>query len=310
MSVLVVGSVALDSLETPFGKRDDALGGSATYFSTAASLLAPVRLVAVIGDDFPEAHVEMLRQRNVDLAGLSRVKGGRTFRWRGRYGANLNDAQTLETQLNVFADFKPELPPHFADTPFVFLANIHPALQLRVLEQVQRPKLVAMDTMNFWINGEREALLQVLPRVDVLTINDGEARLLAGEPNIVKAARAIQRMGVRSLVIKRGEYGALFFDQDEHLFWAPAYPLETVFDPTGAGDSFAGGFMGYLSRVASTGHVYLRQAIVMGSVMASFTVEQFSVDRLRQVTPSELKERFETFRRLTNFEELGEVALP
>jgi sugar/nucleoside kinase (ribokinase family) len=224
MSVLVVGSVALDSLETPFGKRDDALGGAATYFSTAASLLTPVRLVGVIGEDFPEEHVEMLRTRRIDLGGLVRVPGGKTFRWKGRYGENLNEAQTLDTQLNVFADFSPNLPEHFRDTPFVFLANIHPSLQLRVLEQVRAPKLVAMDTMNFWITGERPRLLEILPRIDVLTVNDGEARLLAGEANVVKAAKAIQKMGVKNVVVKRGEYGALFFAADGHVFWAPAVP--------------------------------------------------------------------------------------
>lgn len=309
MSVLVVGSVALDSLETPFGKRDDALGGSATYFSTAASLLTSVRLVAVIGEDFPENHVEMLRQKKVDLAGLTRVKGGKTFRWKGRYGENLNEAHTLDTQLNVFADFAPELPAHFRDTPFVFLANIHPSLQLKVLEQVKSPKLVALDTMNLWIQHERAALLKVLPKVDVLTINDGEARLLAGEVNIVKAAAAIKKLGVKSLIIKRGEYGALFFDSDDHVFWAPAYPIESVFDPTGAGDTFAGGFMGYLAHVGSISPGYLRQAIVMGSVLASFTVEEFSVDRLARTNMDEVRGRFELFRRLTSFESLATAGL-
>jgi len=302
MSVLVVGSVALDSLETPFGKRDDALGGSATYFSTAASLLTNVRLVAVIGDDFPEEHVDMLKKRNVDLGGLTRVKGGKTFRWKGKYGENLNEAQTLDTQLNVFADFAPELPEHFKDTPLVFLANIHPELQLRVLDQVRNPKLVAMDTMNLWINIERDRLLKVLSRVDVLTINDGEARLLAGEANVVKAARAIQKMGVKALIVKRGEFGALFFDRDGSVFWAPAYPLESVFDPTGAGDTFAGGFMGTLAMAGATTGSALRQAMVMGCVMASFTVEEFSVDRLQRVTKAELRTRFELFRKLTAFD--------
>lgn len=304
MSVLVVGSVALDSLETPFGKRDDALGGAATYFSTAASLLTPVRLVGVIGEDFPEEHVEMLRSRRIDLGGLVRVPGGKTFRWKGRYGENLNEAQTLDTQLNVFADFSPNLPEHFRDTPFVFLANIHPSLQLRVLEQVRAPKLVAMDTMNFWITGERPRLLEILPRIDVLTVNDGEARLLAGEANVVKAAKAIQKMGVKNVIVKRGEYGALFFAADGHVFWAPAYPLESVFDPTGAGDTFAGGFMGTLAHAGEVTPVTLRQAMVMGCVMASFTVEEFSVDRLKRVTRDELRARFDLFRRLTAFEGL------
>ncbi|MBI4817330.1 MAG: bifunctional hydroxymethylpyrimidine kinase/phosphomethylpyrimidine kinase [Deltaproteobacteria bacterium] len=308
MSVLVVGSVALDSVETPFGKRPNALGGSATYFSTAASLLTDVQLVAVIGEDFPEEHVQFLKGRGVDLAGLRRVPSGRTFRWAGRYGENLNEAETLETQLNVFADFRPELPEHFRSTGHVFLANIHPELQLRVLDQVRDPKLVALDTMNFWIKGERAALLKVLKRADVLTINDGEARLLAGEHNVVKAAAAIRKMGVGAVVVKRGEYGALYFHDDTNLFWAPAYPLESVFDPTGAGDSFAGGFMGYMSRVANS-PVYLRQAVVMGCMMASFTVEEFSVDRLARVTKAELMRRFERFRQLTTFEDIAEIDL-
>jgi sugar/nucleoside kinase (ribokinase family) len=302
MSLLVVGSVALDSIQTPFGQREDALGGSAVYFSTAASLLTHVQLVAVIGDDFPEAHVKLLESRRIDTSGLVKVAGGKTFRWRGRYGANLNEAETLDTQLNVFADFAPTLPESFRDAPFVFLGNIHPALQARVLDQVRAPKLVAMDTMNFWIQGERKALLEVLKRVDVLTVNDGEARLLAQEVNVVKAARAIQQMGVKQVVVKRGEYGALFFDEHGHVFWAPAYPLESVFDPTGAGDTFAGGFMGYLARQGRFDPRSLRQAIVMGSVMASFTVEEFSVDRLATVTAVDLRNRYDTVQRLTAFE--------
>jgi sugar/nucleoside kinase (ribokinase family) len=306
MSVLVVGSMAIDSVETPFGKRDDALGGSATFFSIAASLLTDVRLVAVIGEDFPEKHVELLKTRRIDLAGLERVKGGKTFRWAGRYGANLNEAHTLDTQLNVFADFKPKIPDHFRQSEHVFLANIHPALQGEVLEQVKNPKLVALDTMNFWIKGERELLKRVLKKVDVLLINEGEARLLADEFNMVKAARAIRALGPKVLVIKRGEYGALYFDS-EHMFFAPAYPLETVFDPTGAGDTFAGGFMGYMSRIGKLDQVYFRQAIVMGCVLGSFTVEEFSVDRLARVSPSELRGRFELFRNLTQFQELGDL---
>lgn len=304
MSVLVVGSMAIDSVETPFGKRDDALGGSATFFSVASSLLTDVRLVAVIGEDFPEKHVELLKKRSIDLAGLERVAGGKTFRWAGKYGSNLNEAHTLDTQLNVFANFKPRLPEHFRNSEYVFLANIHPVLQADVLDQVKSPKLVALDTMNFWIQGEREALKKVLARVDVLMVNEGEARQLASEFNIVKAARAIRAMGPKVLVIKRGEYGALYFDS-ERTFFAPAYPLETVFDPTGAGDTFAGGFMGYMARVGRMEHEYFRQAIVMGCVLGSFTVEEFSVDRLMRVTPAELRERFELFRSLTAFQELG-----
>ncbi len=303
MSVLVVGSMAIDSVETPFGKRPDALGGSANYFSMSASLFTQVRLVATVGEDFPEAHLKRLEERSIDLAGLERVSGGKTFRWSGKYGANLNEAITLDTQLNVFADFKPKLPEHFRDSEYVFLANIHPALQAEVVEQVRAPKLVALDTMNFWIEGEREALKTVLKRTDVLTINEGEARLLAEEHNILKAAQAIRGMGPRILVIKRGEYGALYYD-GEHLFYAPAYPLESVFDPTGAGDTFAGGMMGYLARSGSQDVSVFRQAIVAGCVMGSFTVERFSVDRLQEVTLSEFRERFVRFRALTHFQEL------
>ncbi|MCK6545505.1 PfkB family carbohydrate kinase [Myxococcota bacterium] len=306
MTVLVVGSMAIDSVETPFGKREDALGGSATYFSTAASLLTDVRLVAVIGEDFPEKHVEVLRGRDIDLSGLERVAGGKTFRWAGRYGANLNEAHTLDTQLNVFADFKPKLPAHFKSSEFVFLANIHPRLQLEVLEQVDKPKLVALDTMNFWIKGERAALLEVLKRVDLLMINEGEARQLAEEYNIVKAARKIREMGPKVLVIKRGEYGALYFDE-HRTFFAPAYPLESVFDPTGAGDTFAGGVMGYIARMGKLEPAYFQQAIVMGCVLGSFTVEEFSIDRLARVSRSELRERFQLFRDLTQFNDLAEL---
>lgn len=304
MTLLVVGSVAFDSLETPFGQRDEAVGGSAYYFSMAASLLTDVQLVAVVGEDYPEAHLDVLRDRNIDLAGLKRVTGGKTFRWKGRYGANLNEAETLDTQLNVFADFDPVLPEHYRDASHVFLANIHPALQLEVLKQVRSPKFVAMDTMNFWIGGEREALGRVLEKVDCLIINDGEARLLAGESNIVKAAKAIRAMGPKALIVKRGEYGALYFGPD-HVFWAPAYPLESVFDPTGAGDTFAGGFVGYMARIGRSEPAYLRQAMIMGCVMASFTVEEFSVDRLQRVERAELQDRFQQFSQLTSFDEIG-----
>ncbi|MBK6684607.1 MAG: sugar kinase [Deltaproteobacteria bacterium] len=305
MSLLVVGSMAIDSVETPFGKRPEALGGSATFFSMSASLLSPVRLVAVIGQDFPEEHVQMLKERRIDLQGLERVPGGKTFRWAGKYGENLNEAITLDTQLNVFADFKPRLPEHFRDTPYVFLANIHPKLQLEVLEQVRSPKLVGLDTMNLWINHERAALLEVLKRIDCLTLNETEAKLLSGESNVAKAARAIRSMGPKVVVVKRGEYGALYFDQT-HIFHAPAYPLEQVFDPTGAGDTFAGGMMGYLARTGGTDAAHFRQAMIMGCVLGSFTVEAFSVDRLKTVTGPELNRRFKLFRAMTHFEDLPE----
>ncbi|MCY1023135.1 PfkB family carbohydrate kinase [Pyxidicoccus sp. MSG2] len=304
MSLLVVGSVALDSVETPFGQKEDILGGSATYFSTSASFFTPARVVAVVGEDFPEAHLNFLRGRGIDLEGLTR-ESGRTFRWKGRYGYELNEAQTLDTQLNVFQAFSPKLPEAYRDTPYVFLGNIHPELQAQVLDQVRAPKLVAADTMNFWINGSRAALLKTLKRVNLLFVNDAEARQLAGEHNVVKAARAILGMGPQRVVIKRGEYGALLFDHG-HIFACPAFPLAEVFDPTGAGDTFAGGFMGALAT--SSGNLdagVLRRAMVMGSVMASFTVEKFSLERLREVTRPEIHARFAEFRQLTHFDDLG-----
>lgn len=303
MSLLVVGSVALDSVETPFGLKEDVLGGSATYFSTSASFFTPAQVVAVVGEDFPQAHLEFLKARGVDLEGVTREKG-RTFRWKGRYGYQLNEAETLDTQLNVFQSFSPRLPEKYRDAQYVFLGNIHPELQSQVVDQVKAPKLVAADTMNFWINGSRPALLKTLKRVNLLFVNDAEARQLTGEHNIVRAARAILGMGPQRVVVKRGEYGALLFEQ-EHIFACPAMPLADVFDPTGAGDTFAGGFMGTLAIASQLNSETLRRAMVMGSVMASFTVEKFSLERLREVTRSEIRARFSDFKRLTHFEELG-----
>jgi sugar/nucleoside kinase (ribokinase family) len=297
--LLVVGSVALDSVATPFGKVDEALGGSATYFSYAASFFTRVRLVATVGGDFPERHVELLRGRGVDVGGLERSAGGRTFRWAGEYGYDLNEARTLDTQLNVLATFRPRLPEHLRRTPYLFLANIDPELQLEVLRQMaERPRLVALDTMNFWIQGKREALLRVLREVDVITINDAEARQLAGEPSLIRAARVIAGLGPRVVVVKRGEYGALMLAADA-FFAAPAYPLESVFDPTGAGDTFAGGFMGHLASEGASDPAAMRRAVVMGSVMASFTVEDFSLNRLTRLEPAEIAERVAAFQDLT-----------
>jgi sugar/nucleoside kinase (ribokinase family) len=302
MSLVVVGSVALDSVETPFGQKDDVLGGSASYFSTSASFFTPTKIVAVVGDDFPKAHLDFLSSRGVDLAGLTTQKG-RTFRWKGKYGYQLNEAQTLDTQLNVFEQFKPDLPESYRNADYVFLGNIHPELQSQVLDQVRSPKLVGADTMNFWIQGSLPALKKTLSRVNILFVNDGEARQLTGEHNVVKAAQAIMRMGPSRLVIKRGEYGALLFDK-EHIFSCPAYPLEDVFDPTGAGDTFAGGFMGCVAKAGNLENSTLRQAMVMGSVMASFTVEKFSLERLREISQKDVAARFEGFRRLTHFDEI------
>jgi sugar/nucleoside kinase (ribokinase family) len=302
MALLVVGSVALDSLETPFGRRDDVLGGSASYFSLCASFFGPTRMVAVVGDDFPDEHVRFFGSRGIDLAGLVR-RPGRTFRWKGRYEFDLNTAHTLDTQLNVFAEFRPELPAHYRDSEYVFLGNIDPDLQRQVLDQVRAPHFVACDTMNFWIESKRESLLKTLKRVDMLFVNDAEARQLAGEHNVVNAARKILSFGPRAVVVKRGEYGALFFSGEE-VFAASAYPLPIVFDPTGAGDSFAGGFMGYVAKVRRDDHATMRRAIVLGSVLASFAVEQFSVDRLRALAAHEISARFAEAKQLSHFDDL------
>jgi len=299
MSILAVGSMAFDSVETPFGKAEEVLGGSATYFSTAASFFTPVNLVAVVGHDFPEEHIDFLRQRGVNTDGISR-NAGRTFRWKGAYGYDLNEATTLDTQLNVLADFDPQLPEHYRDVRYVFLGNIDPELQLNVLKQVIRPQIVACDSMNFWIEGKRDALLQTLKHVDILLINEAEVRQLAQEPNIVKAAQNVLSMGPATLVVKQGEYGALMFTQHS-VFSAPAYPLEAVFDPTGAGDSFAGGFMGYLSSVNNLSDEAVRQAIIFGSVMASFNVEEFSLERMRTLDIEQIRDRYRKFQLLTEF---------
>lgn len=298
--LLVVGSVALDSVTTPFGRVTEVLGGSATYFSYAASFFTDVKLVAVVGEDFPKAHLVTLKDRGVDLTGLQ-VARGQTFRWVGEYGFDLDEATTLDTRLNVFADFRPSLSKAHTRAPFLFLANIDPELQLEVLRQTERPQLVALDTMNFWIEGKRQALLRVLAEVDVLLINDAEARQLAREPNLIKAARTILGFGPRAVVVKRGEYGALMVS-DSSFFFVPAYPMESVLDPTGAGDTFAGGFMGYLAREGRTDLESVRRAIVFGSVMASFTVEDFSLNRLLTLKPDEIDRRYSSFQDLVRFE--------
>jgi len=300
--LLVVGSVALDSVETPFGKVQEALGGSATYFAYSASFFTQVRLVAAVGEDFPESHRRLLADRGVDTAGLKTAKG-RTFRWTGQYGYDLNEAKTLDTQLNVFATFRPTLDDGLRTAPFLFLANIDPELQHDVLHQMkERPRLVALDTMNFWIQGKQAALRRVLAEVDVVTINDGEARQLASEPNLVRAARAIAGMGPRTVVVKRGEYGALMLT-DGAFFFVPAYPLESVYDPTGAGDTFAGGFMGYLAAQERVDAGAMRRALVYGSVMASFTVEDFSLKRLTRLKPADIAERYAAFHDLIRLEQ-------
>lgn len=301
MSVLVVGSVALDSVETPFGKADQVIGGSGTFFSASASHLSPVQLVGVVGDDYPLDQLEPLKARGVDMAGLEHATG-ESFRWRGRYRHDLNSAETLETRLGVFSHFSPKIPTQFRNAPFVFLANIDPRLQLDVLKQVQRPKLVACDTMNFWIESRRPDIVELIKHVDLITLNDGEARQLTDCANLVKAARWIMARGPKMVIIKKGEHGAFLF-KEKSIFFAPAYPLEEVFDPTGAGDSFAGGFMGYLARTGDLSDANLRRAVVYGSAMGSFAVEKFSVQRLLEITPADIVARVSAFRQLVAFEE-------
>ncbi|MDD2500682.1 MAG: PfkB family carbohydrate kinase [Geobacter sp.] len=303
MGIVVVGTVAFDTVETPFGKGENVLGGSATYFSTSASFFSDVSLVAVVGEDFPEEHVNFLKSREIDLQGLQRIPG-KTFHWTGKYGYDLNEAQTLDTQLNVLLDFKPELPAAYRSTDVLFLANIDPELQLQVLDQVEKPRLTACDSMNFWISSKPEALKEVMRRVDIVVINEGEARMLTGEANLVKAARQMISQGCKRLVVKRGEYGVLMFTA-ETVFAAPAWPLEEVFDPTGAGDTFAGGFMGYLANTGDLSEEGIRQALVFGSVMASFNVEDFSLNRMKRLTYPEIEARYRSFKGLTSFRDLG-----
>jgi len=300
MSILVVGSVAFDSVKTPFGERERILGGAATYFSVAASFFTRVRVVAVVGDDFGPAEEAVFREREIDITDLERVPG-RSFHWSGEYGYDLNVARTRVTQLNVFADFKPKLSDGARETPYLFLGNIQPTLQLEVREQVAA-KLVAADTMNYWIDNTPDDLRAMLERIDVLVINDAEAREIGKEPNLVRAARRILSMGPSRLVVKRGEYGVVMFSKDSY-FATPAYPIEQVFDPTGAGDSFAGGFMGYLTATNAIDEPALRRAIIYGSVMASFNVEEFGCERMRRLTYDEINARFRELRAFSNFEE-------
>jgi len=302
VGVLVVGSVALDSIRTPHGLVQDALGGSASYFSLAARHFTPVQVVAVVGEDFPPASLALLRGCGVDTAGLATVPG-RTFRWSGEYDADLGYARTLATELNVFAGFHPSLSGEQRRARTLFLANIDPELQLEVLEQAERPALIACDTMNYWIDAKREVLLDVLRRVDVCLLNDAEARQLSGEAQLPRAARALLDMGMRRLVIKKGEHGALFFSPDDRFF-CPAFPHENLVDPTGAGDSFAGGFLGYLDRAAGAGAPPFRQAMVCGTAMASLCVEAFSPERLARTTPEEIAERVRAVRALAHVPEM------
>ena len=311
MSILVVGSVGLDNVQTPSGYRNKTLGGACTYFATAASLYDRVNVVAVVGTDFPREHLDFLSSRNIDLRGLQ-VAEGETFFWAGRYGDDLNDCETLDTQLNVFAAFHPEVPADFRDSEYVFLANIDPNLQIEVLQQVRAPKLTALDSMNFWITCKRESLTRALAMVDVVFLNEYETKLYAQESNLIVAARRLLEMGPKALVLKRGEHGAMLVTRGanlgERLFLIPAYPLEHVVDPTGAGDTFAAGFIGYLARSGGVSGEALRRAVVHGAVVASFTVQDFSIDRLRTLTSEQIQVRYDELRQLTYFESLDGAA--
>lgn len=300
MSLLVVGSVAFDSIRTPSGHAENILGGSATYFSVTASFFTPVNVVAVVGEDFGEEQQRVFHGRTIDTAGIEHA-AGRTFRWAGEYMENINEAKTLDTQLNVFEHFSPKIPAAYLDSEFVFLGNIHPALQLHVREQMPSARLVALDTMNFWIKTTPEGLKKTLASVDLLMANEGEAYMISGCRNIRKAAAYIQKLGPRMVVIKRGEYGVIMFMNDL-MFSVPAFPLEEVHDPTGAGDSFAGGFMGYLGQASDFSESHLRRAMVYGSVMASFAVEDFGLRRALRLTPGEIDTRFREFKNLTHFD--------
>jgi len=300
MSLLVVGSIALDSVQTPFGSTADALGGSAVFFATSGVLLHPVQVVGVVGDDYPLDRLERMARRGIDLAGVSRVRG-ESFRWKGKYSYDLQNRETLETRLGVFAEFAPRIPEPFRGARYVFLGNIDPELQLSVLDQVDDPALVACDTMNYWIQSKRDVLMQLLRRVDVLLVNDAEARQLSGDWNIYRAARWILKHGPRFVVVKQGEYGAVLVGADG-IFYVPAYPLERVFDPTGAGDAFAGGFMGHLASTDDITADNLRRAMVYGGAMGSFAVEEFSVQRFDHLTRDEVVARVRAFAELVRFD--------
>ncbi len=300
MDLLVVGSIALDSVETPFGSTNDAVGGSAVFFGYAASLFHPVQAVGVVGDDFPSDELNRLAERGVDLAGVERVPGT-SFRWKGKYSHDFRNRETLDTQLGVFATFEPKLPDAFKDAKLVFLGNIDPALQLNVLEQTRDPDFVACDTMNYWIDGEPDLLLQLLQRIDVLMVNDAEARQLSGDGNTYRAARWILEHGPRLVVIKQGEYGAVLIDQNG-VFYVPAFPLEEIRDPTGAGDAFAGGFMGHLARTGDLSPTNIRRAMVFGATMGSFAVERFSVQQFYEIGPQDVTARARAFSDLVHFD--------
>jgi sugar/nucleoside kinase (ribokinase family) len=301
--LLIVGTVAFDAIETPFGKTDKILGGAGTYIGLSSSFFnLQSAIVSVVGDDFPQEYLDLLSERNIDISGLEVVKGGKTFFWSGRYHNDLNSRDTLDTQLNVLADFQPKVPQNFKDADVVMLGNLHPLVQSSVLDQMEtKPKLIVLDTMNFWMDCALPELLDVIKRIDVITINDEEARQLSGEYSLVKAAALIQAMGPKYVVIKKGEHGALLFHDDE-IFFAPALPLEEVFDPTGAGDTFAGGFAGYITESENMSFENLKNAIIYGSNLASFCVEKFGTERMLELEKEEVVERLKQFKSLTQYE--------
>ncbi|WPY98628.1 PfkB family carbohydrate kinase [Christiangramia sp. OXR-203] len=300
--LLIVGTVAFDAIETPFGKTDKILGGAGTYIGlSAANFDIDSAVVSVVGDDFPQEYLDLMKNNNIDIEGIEVVKGGKTFFWSGRYHNDLNSRDTLDTQLNVLADFNPVVPNNYKDAEYVMLGNLHPLVQLSVLEQVENPKLVVLDTMNFWMDNTPQDLDKVIAKVDVITINDEEARQLSGEYSLVKAARKIAEMGPKYIVIKKGEHGALLFHEDQ-IFHAPALPLEEVFDPTGAGDTFAGGFIGYLARTNDISFENMKNAVIYGSNLASFCVEKFGTERMQKLSREEVNDRLHDFKKLTHFE--------
>lgn len=299
MSILVVGSVALDSVETPFGKKKEVLGGSATFFSIAASFFDRVDIIATVGEDFPKKYIQLLKSKKIGTDGIL-AKKGKTFRWEGRYEYDLNVAHTIATHLNVFKDFKPEIPLYWRDSKFVFLANIDPDLQDSVLNQINNPRLVACDSMNHWIAGKKDSLKKFLHKVDIFLLNDQEARQFSGEANLIKAAKAIVKNGPKAVVIKKGEHGVIYYSKVNH-FIAPAYPLEFVYDPTGAGDTFAGGMIGFLSRAGKINDATIRKSVIYGSILASFVVEDFSVNKLLKISFKDINARYNNFRRMIKF---------
>lgn len=302
INLLVVGTIAYDSIETPFGKAENVLGGSALHFTNAASFFTDVGIIATVGRDFNLNEISFLQERNVDIKGIS-IEDGMTFRWEGRYGYDLNQAITLKTELNVIENFKPKIPEEYLSANFVFLANIDPELQGYVIDQFKRPATIVLDTMNFWIENKFSALMDVIKRVDMIVVNESELREITKEYSLIKGAKKIMGLGPSYVIVKRGEYGVFMAERDG-LFLAPAYPLEEVFDPTGAGDTFAGGFMGYLANIGTVSTETIKQAIVMGSVMASFNVEDFGIERIKRLRYDEIRERYSSFKRCLHFSDI------